>query len=900
MRIRSLELTGFRKFDRPVRIEGLADGMNVLSAPNEFGKSTLLDAIRGVLFERHSSNAAAVRSMQHWRGKTSPVVALGFEWAGGLHRIEKRFLHREPYARLTLPDGIRHEGDAAEEALQALLGFRPPGKQGAKAEDAGMWGALWVAQRESVRQPELNDLARATIHACLETELGTLTGGARGQALLADARAELGRLLDGNGRPRGRYKEISGLLTQAEDTQQALIERRRQLDDDLDALQRQRRTLAAASDADEAARLEADLSEARRRRDAVLRYEDLRRQALTDLNLAEGRQQAAMAETLRRQQRGETLAQAIAEAARLQAVVAEAQAELASADEALAQASASLELAVQAGTAAMLRLRQARTVSELALRAAAMTALGDRLQRAEAAQAVVNELAGELAAMRVDAAAVQAVHAAAREEQRSRAVLDAQATLIEFELEPGATGLLVDGEAATPGRSARRLVEPAEIIIPGYGRLRISPAIRDRDRMQDAIAQSVEHLRAALAAIGASDADDAERRLQRRHSCEQRLAHARGELALQTPADPGHGLAAGLDPLRNHLQASRSRLAAELSEVEMASVPAPEIAEAELRTAQASETAATEMTQGARAALSAPQARRLRCFETLAGQSASLEAVRESVARLQREIAEAAGEEPDAALADRLAQSAQALERQRELAARAVGEQPADTLDAVNARIQRYEQAIVQQRDAVRRLQQDIAVLQSRIQQQEGAGIDEQIATAATACDDLRREYEGLQAEAEVLTLLRDTLIASEREAKERYMAPVAARITPYLRGLFPGTSVTCDEEFRITGLGRGGSTDDAVDRLSDGTQEQIAVLSRLAFADMLLDRGKPAMVILDDALAYSDRDRLERMFDLLTQAASRMQILVLTCRGELFTRLGGHRVELVETTPAS
>lgn len=53
-------------------------------------------------------------------------------------------------------------------------------------------------------------------------------------------------------------------------------------------------------------------------------------------------------------------------------------------------------------------------------------------------------------------------------------------------------------------------------------------------------------------------------------------------------------------------------------------------------------------------------------------------------------------------------------------------------------------------------------------------------------------------------------------------------------------------------------------------------------------------MIILDDALAYSDRDRLERMFDLLTDAASRTQILVLTCRGELFTRLGGTRVRAV------
>ena len=117
--------------------------------------------------------------------------------------------------------------------------------------------------------------------------------------------------------------------------------------------------------------------------------------------------------------------------------------------------------------------------------------------------------------------------------------------------------------------------------------------------------------------------------------------------------------------------------------------------------------------------------------------------------------------------------------------------------------------------------------------------------------------------------------------------------MTPYLQGLLPGVRVHCDEDFRITAVTRDGGMQEDFARLSDGTQEQLAILSRLAFADMLIDRGRPAMVILDDALAFADRDRMERMFDLLAQAASRMQILVLTCRGDVFTRLGGHRVEL-------
>src|ERR1035441_9963246 len=118
MKIRSLRLELFRKFTDRVALSGFTDGVNVLAESNEFGKSTLLAAIRGVLFERYVSRAATVAQMQHWSNKTSPVICLEFELASGLYKIEKRFLHKEPYARLTMPGGVIHHDEAAEEQLQ--------------------------------------------------------------------------------------------------------------------------------------------------------------------------------------------------------------------------------------------------------------------------------------------------------------------------------------------------------------------------------------------------------------------------------------------------------------------------------------------------------------------------------------------------------------------------------------------------------------------------------------------------------------------------------------------------------------------------------------------------------------------------------------------------------------
>jgi uncharacterized protein YhaN len=80
---------------------------------------------------------------------------------------------------------------------------------------------------------------------------------------------------------------------------------------------------------------------------------------------------------------------------------------------------------------------------------------------------------------------------------------------------------------------------------------------------------------------------------------------------------------------------------------------------------------------------------------------------------------------------------------------------------------------------------------------------------------------------------------------------------------------------------------------LSDGTQEQLALLVRLAFARLLADTGAPAPLILDDALAYADDDRIGRVFEALRLAARTHQVLVLTCRARAFAALGGHRATI-------
>ena len=105
-------------------------------------------------------------------------------------------------------------------------------------------------------------------------------------------------------------------------------------------------------------------------------------------------------------------------------------------------------------------------------------------------------------------------------------------------------------------------------------------------------------------------------------------------------------------------------------------------------------------------------------------------------------------------------------------------------------------------------------------------------------------------------------------EASRTFVGPVAQRARVHVERLFPGADLSFDEELGLASVTRSGLSE-ACGTLSKGTQEQLAVLTRLAFADMLLDQGTPVSLILDDPLVYSDDGRLDLMTEILEDRKS-------------------------------
>jgi energy-coupling factor transporter ATP-binding protein EcfA2 len=893
MKIRSLRLEHFRKFTDPVVLTGFTDGVNVLAESNEFGKSTLLAAIRGVLFERYVSKAASVTQMRHWSNNTSPVISLEFELPSGLYKIEKRFLHREPYARLTMPDGVIHHDEAAEEHLQGVLNFTQAGKTGSKPENVGMWAALWVTQRESVDQPGFTDSARQTIHGCLDKEVGALTGGTRGKRLLVSVRADLAKIRDGNKKPAGRYKEAVAEQAAAQLALVVLQARQHRLTQDIAEFQAIKRKLAETSSGGEEARTKQLLEEAHQKRDGAQRFEDQERAALANRGLWSDRVTSAEKEIEVREKQEKTIKGVEDRIKKLMSSESDAKIALHRAEETLAGQRQRLQDATAACDDASAALRTTRIVVDLTKMSATLQMFRDRLVLADTSQARANALIARLASLSVGEPAIVRIRELDMQLRKTDAVLQAQATNVTLTLLPSAVGLVrLDGRPISTNNVS--LIEDSILSVEGIGEILIKPGVQNRETLLTRQIEENRQLRQALQNVSCDSLELAEELFTERGKCENELAQARRELTGHTPADPAYKMEAGVEALRNQISILESRLATEMSAAGLELLPDVMVAEDAVREAERKERESSEAVALARAPISAletahTEAVRLHT-QVESQKNSALEEQRRLVAARDLQVQQESAE----ALSERLRSSQQSLLNQQSLIQALDLSRPAETVAILDARILRFGKAIDDYAAERQSLQQRFAVLKNQIEREEGVGIEEQTLAAQHAVEQLDRQVARYKHEIDVLEFLLATLEEAEQAAKERYMAPVVKRVTPYLQMLFPGAAIHCDDQFQITGIIRELQQTEHFSGLSVGTQEQIAVLTRLAFADMLLQRGHPAAIILDDALVYSDPERMEKMFDLLTEAATRTQILILTCRGEIFTRLGGNRLRII------
>ncbi|HOS42302.1 MAG TPA: AAA family ATPase, partial [Armatimonadota bacterium] len=149
MIVRRLSVQGLRCFRNPLEIGPFGEGINIIFAPNESGKSTLIDAIARALFDRHTVTGEKIEALRPWGTQLAPEIELDFVAAGKSYRLLKRFLG-DPVARLSVIDGatavLEMERDHADDFVRALMVAEAPGRGVSKPEHWGIARTLWCLQ----------------------------------------------------------------------------------------------------------------------------------------------------------------------------------------------------------------------------------------------------------------------------------------------------------------------------------------------------------------------------------------------------------------------------------------------------------------------------------------------------------------------------------------------------------------------------------------------------------------------------------------------------------------------------------------------------------------------------------------------------------------------------------
>jgi DNA repair exonuclease SbcCD ATPase subunit len=869
MKLQRLRIENFKLFRAPLEIGGFTDGLNLFAAPNESGKSTIAEAIRAAFFERHRSSA--VEHLRPWgESSATPTVELDFELDGKPVRLTKAFLGKKR-CELVIDDKAM-DGAVAEDHLAALLGFRFPGKGASTPEHMGIPGLLWIRQGTS------HDIAGAVGHASdhLRNALGESLGelaSSQGDAVLKAVEGERNELLTpASGAPRGAFAEAIKLRADLE----AELAR---LHADIEAYR---------SGVDRLAGLRRD----HQRDDAARPWVALREQlAAAQQRLDEGRglaerktaQDAALRQAAAQVASWRTQLQAME---REEATVRQREKNLQAARESLEKALGELQAweprhaaAVRADADARNTLRLARLAASRVAQDKAVENLAEQLaslvqnhEKARGEQEKVGRLQADAQALAVPDGELKRLQRTAEALRSVQARLEAVSTALSFDLQPGARVRVAGAEVS--GAARQTVIARTEIDIEGVGRITVLPGGTDLESLGIERDRARDELAAQLQALRADNVAAVEERV-RLHALRKGEAGA-AEAVLSALAPRGLGaLAADV--------AQREVRLAEAKAV-LQSMPATPGAPA-LTAAQA------ESEEGAaRAALEAASSA-LNDAKVRAGNArAQVKAAEDELAAVQATLADPlrAGRKREAgeALTDALAQQSAVELKVAELARQLqTVNLPvlAQDVERLERSARQAEASHGQRAHEITRLEVELETKGALGQEEAASEKQRELEHAARRCAELERRSKALD---HLLKLLREKRSALAR----RLRAPLQKHLDHYLQILFPGAQIEVGDDLspgRITRHGGRGAQSGAFEELSVGAREQMGVVARLAYADLLKEAHKPTLLILDDALVHTDQERLGQMKRVLYDAATRHQILIFSCHPDAWRDLG-------------
>ena len=873
MRIHRVQLRNYRGVDES-DVSFSQNGVTIIEGPNEVGKTAISEGLELAIDLPDSSQHARVKAVQPVGRDEGPEVEISLSTGKYELVYLKRWL-RQPATTLEVktPNHESLAGREAHDRLNAIL---------AETLDQELWKALRIEQGTELMLPNfrLPSMARALDHA-----VGGDLATDREETLWSRIGEEYQKHWTATGQVKVERRTLEQSLQKAQDRVAELSKQLQDIESD---------TAQMSWLIDESVRLSETMKECEERESEIdqcwkaidrLRSEVERLDAIH--SASEAQRDGAYSEWQRRQNLIATLDASTKSLAALEAEAEDAVPGIAVATRRHEEAAVALKDADAAMRDAQERLSRAIADRDYLRQLIEVEQLKERHDRYLASEETLKQAEAYLELARVDDEVAKRIEEAYIEDERARSAAGSAAASVEvialrdmtMEVRDEIVELAVD-------ESNRTLVEDEVLLtIQNVANIRVSAGPESKG-LADQRRKTQETYRRLCEEVGVADATEARRAAQERQDAqrdkEEALKAIERELRDLTP-----------DVLLGKVENLTDRVTSYPKE-RPENPPLP----TDLDEAQRIEAEVSDWVKDCSAKLSA-------CEDASQNAEADLNGARIDEAGRNAKIEMARASKGDAAYQLALVREGQAdealiatvaLAREKEAQdLKSLDEAKVQLSDAdpesVAALLDNARQATKRAIDELQSNRDRRNELRSSLDLRGEQGLQSIYDEVVNQLNHVVREHERQEARAEASRLLRETFAKHRHQAHQRYIEPFKNCIDQLGRIVFgPTFAVELDENLQVVRRTLYGTTLD-VDQLSTGAREQLGVISRLACATIVSPEDGGAPVMIDDALGWSDPQRLQGMGAAIAAAGKQCQVVVLTCTPGRYSHVGSAQV---------
>ncbi len=898
MKLDSITLRNTGPFTDAVTVGPLADGLNVLTARNEAGKTTLLLAATRALFDRHNVSGDAIERLRPAGTSLAPEVTVAFTTAEGRFRIHKTFLN-SPASELSEDrDGEWRaiaDGDTADRKVLELIGGAKSGRGATKAEHWGLLRYLWARQGESADWPDWDDDAGARIRTGLaQVDIDPLIErlAVRFRDLQAAQFTTTGRVAKNSPLQQAQQKresletelaDVRKKMEQIDQQSQELL----QLRDELTVRTREKNASEEKARAlteelkqvellqKDLERFQGDFDSAQERLNAVAREKKALEEAKTELEKVEKDLVDCQAKEKAASEAEKTVRQKLAD-----------------------QQEKTKTLQKKLDSA---RKRESRMREIHGLRGAErdLEILRKKLASVHKQQEAVNQLRRKRAGL-PDVSKRQVTKLEQLDQKVRELTIRAESVGLRVEITPEQNAALAsdrDGNQESidiaAGKTATVTATGSlHLNLPKWGSLHITSGAEEAAEIERQIVESQTALDKQLKKTGVASINSARTMVEQIKDLDREIKTAESRLSeLLEDWDDPDSLSAEVDKAEAGIEKLRAQLNITKTE--------ESLSQAELKAELAAirteldkeETALTALQE----AIESESKRLEACEKTKAEAATEVNTIKNRIATLNSKIDTIDGRYPDGI--DEAEENAQAFFVEAKAQLDVARKKMPQDWEKLEARHDRALKAAEQAAREHQNLQQKTQRLETLLEQAGSEGLYSRETTLQEALAGAEAECTRIQDQALAARFLSGLIDYRKKAAVSTVLKPLEDQLSATFAEITGDHNrrVFLDENLHVAGIGRKRQETYAFDQLSQGAREQLLLALRAAVALELAKAG-PQLLILDDVLVNTDATRQENVLDFIGNVAQQVQVLIVTCHGERYRGIGT-RVEMQHNT---